>query len=72
MCSSDNIHFGIVAVMKNGISASVCLFLQLVLATTADKEYADTKERHYQEGMHNVEFDHEAILGSYHIITLTS
>lgn len=50
--------------MKNGISASVCLFLQLVLATTADKEYADTKERHYQEGMHNVEFDHEAILGS--------
>lgn len=56
------IHFGIVAVMKNCLSA-VCILLQLVLATTADKEYADTKERHYPDGMHNVEFDREAILG---------
>lgn len=37
----------------------------LVLMSLAEKEFTQPVDQHYPNGMHNVEFDHEAILGNF-------
>lgn len=50
--------------MAHGMCLSGCLLLGLIAALCAEKEYLDLQDRHFPGGVHNVEFDHETILGS--------